>query len=158
MTRERKEGDRKKKPSPNLLQAKEIPALTLTKVRGNHCCKSCKHLCASATTTIPKLWLCCLTISAAVSLWNHILLYEQVPRRKYSCTLWKNRLKYQISLTTTIVVRQIWATSWENLFMPYMNNKGADQPAHPHNLIGAFVVCCLDSIIHLLAIAEIPVP
>ena len=22
------------------------------------------------------------------------------------------------------------ATSWENLFMPYVNNKGADQPAH----------------------------
>ena len=25
-----------------------------------------------------------------------------------------------------------WAMSWENLFMPYANNKGADQPAHPH--------------------------
>ena len=24
-----------------------------------------------------------------------------------------------------------WATSWENLFSPYANNKGADQPAHP---------------------------
>ena len=35
----------------------------------------------------------------------------------------------------------IWATSWENLFMPYMNNKGADQPAHPCSLISTFVVC-----------------
>ena len=26
-----------------------------------------------------------------------------------------------------------------------MNNKGADQPAHPRNLISAFVVRCLDS-------------
>ena len=34
----------------------------------------------------------------------------------------------------------IWATSWENLFLPYANNKGADQPAHPHSLISAFVV------------------
>ena len=25
----------------------------------------------------------------------------------------------------------IWAVSRENLFMPYVNNKGADQPAHP---------------------------
>ena len=25
----------------------------------------------------------------------------------------------------------IWAMSWENLIMPYANNKGADQPAHP---------------------------
>ena len=24
----------------------------------------------------------------------------------------------------------IWAKSWENLFLPYANNKGADQPAH----------------------------
>ena len=39
--------------------------------------------------------------------------------------------------------------------MPYANNKGADQPAHPRSLISAFVVRCLDSIIPLLAIAEI---
>ena len=49
----------------------------------------------------------------------------------------------------------IWAASWENLFMPYANNKGADQPAHPRSLISTFVVRCLDSIIPLLAIAEI---
>ena len=30
--------------------------------------------------------------------------------------------------------------------MPYANKKGADQPAHPHSLIIAFVVRCLDSI------------
>ena len=36
-----------------------------------------------------------------------------------------------------------------------MNNKGTDQPAHPLSLIKAFVVCYLDSIIPLLAIAEI---
>ena len=29
--------------------------------------------------------------------------------------------------------------------MPYANNKGADQPAHPHILISAFVVRCLNS-------------
>ena len=34
----------------------------------------------------------------------------------------------------------IWATSWENLFMPYANNKGADQLAHPGSLISAVVV------------------
>ena len=44
---------------------------------------------------------------------------------------------------------------WENLFMPYTNNKGVGQHAHPHNLISAFVVRCLDSIIPLLAIAKI---
>ena len=45
--------------------------------------------------------------------------------------------------------------SWENLFRPYVNNKGADQPAHPYSLMSAFVVRCLDSIIPLLAIAKI---
>ena len=52
----------------------------------------------------------------------------------------------------------IWATSWENLFMPCANNRGADQPAHLRSLISAFVVRCLDSVISLLAIAEISRP
>ena len=38
----------------------------------------------------------------------------------------------------------------------YANNKGADQPAHPRSLISAFVVHCLDSIISLDPISEIP--
>ena len=48
-----------------------------------------------------------------------------------------------------------WATSWENLFLPYANNKGTNQPAHSRSLISAFVVRCLDSIIPLIAIADI---
>ena len=44
----------------------------------------------------------------------------------------------------------IWATSWEYLFLPYVNNKGAHQPAHPQSLISTFVVHCLDSIITCL--------
>ena len=39
--------------------------------------------------------------------------------------------------------------------MPYADNKGADQPAHLRSLISAFIVRCLDSIIPLLAVAEI---
>ena len=39
--------------------------------------------------------------------------------------------------------------------MSYVNNKGADQPAHPRSPISAFVVRCLDSIISLDFIAEI---
>ena len=34
----------------------------------------------------------------------------------------------------------IWATSWENLFLPYANNKGADQTVNPRSLISIFVV------------------
>ena len=39
--------------------------------------------------------------------------------------------------------------------MPYANNKGADQPAHPRSLISAFVVRPLDSIIALVSRSEI---
>ena len=39
--------------------------------------------------------------------------------------------------------------------MPYANNKGADQPAHPRSLISAFVVRYLDKIISLVSRAEI---
>ena len=39
--------------------------------------------------------------------------------------------------------------------LPCANNKGSDQPAHPHSLISAFVVRCLDSIISLVSISEI---
>ena len=43
-----------------------------------------------------------------------------------------------------------WAMACENLFIPYANNKGADQPARPRSLISAFVVRCLDSIVSIL--------
>ena len=46
----------------------------------------------------------------------------------------------------------IWASSWENLFMSYANNKDADQPAHPRSLISVFVIRCLASIIPVFAI------
>ena len=39
--------------------------------------------------------------------------------------------------------------------LPYANNKGADQPAHPHSVISAFIVRCLDSILSILAKAKI---
>ena len=45
----------------------------------------------------------------------------------------------------------IQATSKENLFMSYANNKGADQPEHLHSLISTFVFLCLDSLVPTLA-------
>ena len=39
--------------------------------------------------------------------------------------------------------------------LPYANNKGTDQPAHPRSLISTFIVRCLDSIISLVSISEI---
>ena len=43
-------------------------------------------------------------------------------------------------------------------FKTYANIKGADQPTHLRSLISTFVVHCLDSIIPVLAIAEISRP
>ena len=37
--------------------------------------------------------------------------------------------------------------SWKNLTLSHVNNKGADQPAHPASLMRAFVICSLESII-----------
>ena len=39
--------------------------------------------------------------------------------------------------------------------MPYANNKGADQPAHPHSLISTFIVRCQDRMIPLVYLSEI---
>ena len=39
--------------------------------------------------------------------------------------------------------------------MPYANNKGADQPAHPRSLISAFVVRCQDRMIPVVYISDI---
>ena len=47
----------------------------------------------------------------------------------------------------SVMIYHIWASSWENLFLPYANNKGADQPVHPGSLISTFVVRSLDSIV-----------
>ena len=39
-------------------------------------------------------------------------------------------------------------------FLPYANNKGADQPAHPCSLISAFVALSPDSIKHVPSLSE----
>ena len=57
--------------------------------------------------------------------------------------------------TVSAIQTVIWDMSWENLFMPYANNKGTDQPAHPHSLISASVVRYLGSIMPILAISDI---
>ena len=43
----------------------------------------------------------------------------------------------------------------QNLFLPYANNKDADQPAHLCSLISIFVIHCLASIISLVSLSEI---
>ena len=37
------------------------------------------------------------------------------------------------------------ASTQENMSSGFVNNKGADQPAHPGRLISAFVICFLEN-------------
>ena len=64
----------------------------------------------------------------------------------------------------TVTNRQVWANVDQDqtgpghvkmCLMPYVNNEGVDQPAHPRSLISTFVVHCLDSIMPLVSISEI---
>ena len=69
-------------------------------------------------------------------------------------------LKAQISTHSYIGAAQISYQSYgpshaKTCLMPYANNKGADQPAHPRSLISTFVVRGLDSMICILAISKV---
>ena len=55
----------------------------------------------------------------------------------------------------TVTVQDVMTRVTRKPVLPYVNNKGADQPAHLRSLISTFVVCCLDSIIPLVSISEI---
>ena len=64
-------------------------------------------------------------------------------------------LIFLLSYISSKLLFIVWAMSWQILFIPYVNNKDADQPAHLHSLISVFIVCCLDSIIPVLAKSKI---
>ena len=67
----------------------------------------------------------------------------------------QNSIKYISRVRKSIIYDMIWATSWENLFLPYENNKGADQSVQSRILISALVNRCLDSKIPLVSISKI---
>ena len=57
---------------------------------------------------------------------------------------WTNPLKCQgLNFLNVTMFGIKWATSWENLFMPYVNNKGSDQTLHPHSLVAFFLFTAL---------------
>ena len=60
------------------------------------------------------------------------------------------------------VISQSNATSYgprleQTCLQGFVNNKGADQPEHPHSLISAFVIHLLESIISRLATSTMPI-
>ena len=47
-----------------------------------------------------------------------------------------------------------WPQHEKTCLRGFANNKGADQPWHPHSLISIFDVCLLESIICILTTGE----
>ena len=60
---------------------------------------------------------------------------------------------WSVPLLFAYAIRQALSCTTK-LLLSYANNKGVDQPAHPHSLISAYVVCCLNSITPLVVIFE----
>ena len=52
-------------------------------------------------------------------------------------------------------LNMICASLWENLTKLHANNKGVDQPVHPHSLISVIVIDLLESIIPKLVSGKI---
>ena len=52
------------------------------------------------------------------------------------------------------MIRTNWPSTLVYLSSGFVNNKGADQPAHPRSLISAFVFRSLESIISKLSVAK----
>ena len=53
-----------------------------------------------------------------------------------------------------LLKKQCSSKIMRNLLLPYGNNKGANQPAHPCSLISTFVIRCLDRIISLVSTSK----
>ena len=69
------------------------------------------------------------------------------------CKYWICKGFFTPSFVTTEVF--YWPGHVKTCLMPYANNKGVDQLAHLHSLITTFVVCCLDSMLCILAISKV---
>ena len=80
--------------------------------------------------------------------WNAVERAFKPDTSSFICA-WYDKISVEMAMIKPKHI--IWATSWQNLFMPYVNNKDADQPAHPCSLISTFIVHCLDSIIPILS-------
>ena len=82
----------------------------------------------------------------------------ELPWSDWSCSwpaLFSKTCRYEDIGSLRYFYLIIWATSWENLFLLYANNKDADQPVHLRSLISVFGIRCLDSLIRLVSISEI---
>ena len=83
------------------------------------------------------------------------MLYGSILRRVEPITVETITLVFITGIASVISLKQYGQGHAKTCLIPYANNKGADQPAHPHSLISTFVVRCLDSMICTLALSKV---
>ena len=71
------------------------------------------------------------------------------------CSFLFCNIALRISLCVSLSELPYWSRCEKTCLWWFANNKGADQPAHPHSLISAFVICLFESIISRLAMNDI---
>ena len=93
-----------------------------------------------------------------VGFYRHFLTYNNLSLQRFFLFVLRIRCSQILCKLTTkaVVMLSIDPGHAKMCLMPYANNKGADQPAHPRSLISAFIVRSLDSIIFLVSRSEIP--
>ena len=76
----------------------------------------------------------------------------------YSCPYQTNSSVPKINKKDDLMARVLNGPRREKTCLrKFANNKGADQSAHPHSLISALVIRCLESTISKLATSEIAI-
>ena len=86
-----------------------------------------------------------------------IRLFFTKKKKKRNCTQDKNSLRFYLSSWYMRRATIFEPRHEKTCLMPYANNRGAEQPAHPRSLISTFVDRCLNtSIIPTLAKSKIP--
>ena len=80
---------------------------------------------------------------------NYEIFFRSTYKLLYTCLTWSFILP--IFSTFFTCNYDNWASTQKTCLLRFVNNKGADQPAHPHSLISAFVfVFCKVSYPNLL--------
>ena len=115
------------------------------------------HIASISSTESPSYLHSFLYLSQLMRLWHFSSSINSFFKRACAAFQWGYMpdflvgpfVYFHTSCVRTATLARLfiwkWATSWENLLLPYVNNKGVDQPAHPRSRIRAFVVRCLDS-------------
>ena len=70
---------------------------------------------------------------------------------EYIFLLFRNHQEMEIQNVNFSFMMQM-SHIMRNLFIPYANNNGENQPAQPRSLISTFVASCLDSMLSLVSI------